>query len=83
MNDDIFAVPMTLEETQAFADDWNRANLFDVGYETHGPNMRVESPGLVYWNAYDSPAVHVATFVALALLNSPTLVNKVKVALGV
>lgn len=81
---DIYTATVPDEELQAFADLWNKANYYPLGAAlTNSDNMRVDSPGNVYWNVYDSPSVNVSEFVVLALLSSPTILAKVKKALGV
>ena len=80
---DVYTATVPDEELQVFAHLWNKANHHSVNSFSHDANMRVDSPGNVHWNIYDSPSVNVSEFVVLALLSSPTILAKVKKALGV
>lgn len=56
---------MNLEQTQAFAYEWNTRNGYESGEDTADPNMRVMAPGVVFWNDYASPDVSIEEFVSI------------------
>lgn len=58
---------MTEDQTRAFIDAWNKKHNFPLGENTTAENMRYVEPGVVCWNAYDTPFIDVLEFVGLTM----------------